>query len=140
MRFSLILSILITLFIWGNSMLPADLSGASSGFIVGLVSDVLNIIKLDVDDDTLSLIIRKLAHFTEFFFLGISLSIYFIKEKIEVYHVISLGFIVAVIDEFIQLFVSGRSGNVIDIGIDLLGILVAFSLITFLKKTTYHQT
>jgi VanZ family protein len=121
-------------------MLPADLSGASSGFIVGLVSDVLNIIKLDVDDDTLSLIIRKLAHFTEFFFLGISLSIYFIKEKIEVYHVISLGFIVAVIDEFIQLFVSGRSGNVIDIGIDLLGILVAFSLITFLKKTTYHQT
>jgi VanZ family protein len=115
-------------------MLPADLSGASSGFIVGLVSDVLNIIRLDVDDDTLSLIIRKLAHFIEFFLLGIALSIYLIKEKIEVYHIISLGFIVAVIDEFIQLFVSGRSGIVFDDGIDLLGVLVSLILMHYIKK------
>jgi VanZ family protein len=139
MRFSLILSILITLFIWGNSLLPGDVSGASSGFIVGLVSDVLSWMKIEVNDDTLGLVIRKLAHFTEFFFLGIALSVYFIKEKIEAYHVISIGFIVALIDEFIQLFVSGRSGNAVDVGIDLLGITCAFLIILIYKKMTHHQ-
>jgi VanZ family protein len=121
-------------------MLPADLSGASSGFVVNIVSDVFNFIRLDVDDDTLSLIIRKLAHFTEFFFLGISLSIYFIKEKIEVYHIISLGFIVAVIDEFIQIFVDGRSGNVFDVGIDLLGIFVSLLFVYSIMKHLNRKT
>jgi VanZ family protein len=115
-------------------MLPGDVSSAQSGFIVSLASDLASWMGLRISDEHLSLLIRKFAHFTEFFFLGISLSIYFIKEKIEIYHIFSLGFIIALIDESIQLFVSGRSGNLVDLGIDMLGILFAFIIIFIYTK------
>jgi len=122
MRFSLILSILITLFIWVNSLLPGSVSSAQSGFIVGLADDLLSLFGIQVSLDTLSLIIRKLAHFFEFFLLGITLSIYLIKEKKTIYHALWIGLIIAIIDETIQLFVDGRASSIIDVGIDFIGV------------------
>lgn len=121
-------------------MWPGEVSRAGSGFIVGIVSDVLSFMKLEVNDDTLSLVVRKLAHLAEFFLLGLALSTYLIQEEIETYHIFSIGFIVAIIDEFIQLFVDGRNGNVIDIGIDMLGMLLAFIFVKFYNKMTHHRT
>jgi len=131
MRFSLILSILITLFIWFNSLLPGSVSSAQSGFIVGLADDLLSLFGIQVTFDTLSLIIRKLAHFFEFFLLGITLSIYLIKEKKTIFHVLWIGLIIAIIDETIQLFVDGRASSIIDVGIDFIGVGFGFIIIKY---------
>ncbi len=138
MRFSLIISILITLFIWMNSLLPADVSSAQSGFIVGIIDDILSFVGISINLNTLSLLIRKAAHFFEFFVLGISLSIYMIKEKKTIYHVIWIGLFIAIIDETIQLFVDGRGSSILDVGIDLLGIMFGLSTIKLYQKATHE--
>lgn len=136
MRFSLIISILITLFIWMNSLLPADVSSAQSGFIVGIIDDILSFVGISINLNTLSLLIRKAAHFFEFFVLGIALSIYMIKEKKKIYHVIWIGLFIAIIDETIQLFVDGRGSSILDVGIDLIGILLSMSI--FVIKNRFN--
>jgi len=137
MRFSLIISILITLFIWMNSLLPADVSSAQCGFIVGIADDLLSCVGIHLDVDTLHIIIRKLAHFFEFFILGISLSIYMIKEEKKIYHVIWIGLMIAIIDETIQLFIDGRGSSILDVGIDLIGIISGLFIIKLFLKATH---
>jgi VanZ family protein len=139
MRFSLIISILITLFIWMNSLLPADVSSAQSGFIVGIVDDILSFVGIHSDVNTLHLIIRKFAHFFEFFVLGISLSVYMIKEEKKIYHVIWIGLVIAIIDETIQLFVDGRTSSLVDVGIDTLGTIFGICLVMFYSKITHQN-
>ena len=139
MRFSLIISILIALFIWTNSLLPADVSSAQSGFIVGIADDILSFVGIHLDINTLHLIIRKFAHFFEFFVLGISLSIYMIKEKKKIYHVIWIGLVIAIIDEIIQLFSDGRASSLFDVGIDTLGIIFGIFLVMFYSKITHQN-
>lgn len=119
-----------------NSLLPADVSSAQSGFIVGIIDDILSFVGIFINLDTLSLLIRKAAHFFEFFVLGISLSIYMIKEKKKIYHVIWIGLFIAIIDETIQLFVDGRGSSILDVGIDLIGILLSMSI--FVIKNRFN--
>lgn len=137
MRFSLIISILITLFIWMNSLLPASVSSAQSGFIVGIADDLLSCVGIYLDVDTLHIIIRKFAHFFEFFILGISLTIYMIKEEKKIYHVIWIGLMIAIIDETIQLFIDGRGSSILDVGIDLIGIISGLFIIKLFLKATH---
>lgn len=124
MRFSLIISILITLFIWMNSLLPASVSSAQSGFIVGIADNLLSCVGIHLDVDTLHIIIRKFAHFFEFFILGISLTIYMIKEEKNIYHVIWIGLFVALIDESIQFFINGRAASIFDVMLDFIGVCI----------------
>ncbi len=81
--------------------------------------------------------IRKLAHATEYCVLGIFLMGCFVDKKhsIVMYGILSLGISVcyAVSDEFHQLFVEGRSGQITDVLIDsvgaLTGILIAIPVV-----------
>ena len=95
-------------------------------------------------------LLRKIAHVMEFSFLTILafLSIRFtnkvseytsyaespvkiIKSDNEMYIAISmwLSFLVAVADEYHQLFVDGRSGSILDVAIDGIGIIVVLIII-----------
>ncbi|MDR4968281.1 MAG: VanZ family protein [Acholeplasmataceae bacterium] len=121
----LLTSILVTVIIWFNSFLPADISGAQSGFIVSNVMSVLNVFGIQVDLSLLSLIIRKLAHFVQFFILGFLWFKTFHAPKrmisISVLLAIVICYMTAIIDESIQIFSYGRVFSVIDILIDQLG-------------------
>ena len=66
--------------------------------------------------------VRKLCHFIEYLILGI-LVLFMIKSYgiNNLYITILICFIYACTDEFHQLFVIGRSGNIKDIIIDTLG-------------------
>ena len=70
-------------------------------------------------------LVRKTAHFTLYFLLGLFLCS-FLKEfdlnnkKIIIYTIIFV-FIYACSDEIHQLFISGRSGEILDVLIDTLG-------------------
>lgn len=77
-------------------------------------------------------LLRKCGHFAEFALLGFLLTGTFWQMKnFLLLKPIACGLFVALCDETIQLFVSGRSGNVRDVWIDLSGVIVG-TLIVYL--------
>lgn len=83
-------------------------------------------------------IIRKLAHYTLYMLGGIliinAINAY-IKEDIKIIMCSSLiGVIYAVSDELHQLFINGRSGKIIDVVIDSIGIFTGIAMYLVVKK------
>lgn len=120
-------------FIWGNSLMTAEISRALSTF----VKDVLAWIFPATDSGDSGEghhLLRKLAHFTEFACLGMLLSwlIRMLRTTKWEYYVLPLltGVLVACVDEIIQIFVPGRGPGILDVGIDTLGVTLGIVLIT----------
>lgn len=118
---------------------------ASQQLSDGLLRDILTFFCLKdwEHTDIWGIAIRKVAHFAEFFALGLSstgmfkeLSIIYGK-KFASWFVYSLVFcfIAACIDEFHQFFVPGRSMQLTDIFIDFIGSLSATLIIILFTKT-----
>ena len=89
------------------------------------------------------LILRKFAHFVEFAILAIILFKAFditTKEKpVKLFMaVLFLSIFYASTDELHQMYVPGRNGNLVDIGIDSLGVLFG-TIIYYFYKTKYKQ-
>jgi len=78
------------------------------------------------------LMVRKLAHFLQFALLGFLLTAtiqcWFGKIKPHVFMILFCGLSIAVTDEFIQLFVDGRSSQVDDIILDFVGFIFGMLL------------
>lgn len=130
------LPILITIIIFSQSLLSGDLSGAQSGRIVIFVSEILQVFGISLPFDTLSVIIRKSAHFFEYFLLGCAwMFVFFNKSyvKIGVKYALIISFLTALIDETIQIFVPGRVGSIIDVMIDMAGAITGILLLLILK-------
>ena len=125
----IVLVLLTTLFIWTNSLLPGSISSSQSGFITNLIYPIFkNIMSID----KLTVIIRKLAHFTEYAILGITLAYFYLsRSKQNKYLLLALlqGVITGVIDESIQLLVPNRAGLITDVLIDTSG--VVFGILVF---------
>lgn len=119
----------MTLIIWINSSLNADISSSQSGFVTSIASYVLGIFNIRISESFLSSWIRTCAHFGEFFILGIFWGNYLLSIKKPVKSLIFAVILTAVLDEGIQIFSEGRAFEIFDIGIDGLGGL--FSLIYF---------
>lgn len=70
-------------------------------------------------------LLRKAGHFSEYFILGILASLTALQTKLRYRKLSALSFcvLVAAIDETIQLFVSGRSGQISDVVLDSVGAL-----------------
>ena len=117
----IILFCLILCFIWGNSMLSREVSGAISHFIADLFGG-----EQGATEEGHHLL-RKLAHFTEFAALGAVfwlLSGEYTKDRAK--RAISAAFVgifVPLCDETIQIF-SGRGPAITDVWIDAAGYLV----------------
>lgn len=81
-----------------------------------------------------SFYIRKLAHITEYLILGF-LMFNLLKQYsvTNIYYAIGLSILYSCIDEFHQLFISGRSGSIRDVLIDSIGILIG----TYLYKLLF---
>lgn len=128
------LFILITAFIWKNSAKDAvESTNQSSGFVSFFMS-----LGICNDKDMATVIVRKLAHFTEFFLQGAFLSVCLFEDfpKLLIYVLFS-GLFTAATDEFIQLFYEGRGSLVSDIFIDFSGTVfcvIVFMLLWFLTK------
>ncbi|MBO7401773.1 MAG: VanZ family protein [Lachnospiraceae bacterium] len=118
--------------IWGHSLMPGEVSGGESSFITSIIIKILPFIKNGEQAETF---IRKTAHFTEFAILAVLIAIAFstiIKPGIKLALNTALsGLFAAFVDETVQLFVEGRSGEVKDMWIDFAGVCVG-TLITLL--------
>ena len=125
------------LFIFGQSILPGAQSSEQSNFIVHMIKPVVNIFIPNISIETLSLLIRKGAHITEFFILSM-LSFQVYKRHFKLKHVLIIvlihGFLIAAIDETIQTFTSNRAGLFTDVLIDMIGVFLSVLLIFLISK------
>lgn len=125
-----ILIILTIAGIWFQSMLSKESSSSESGFVMDLIKPFLEII-VGKGNVTMHLV-RKLAHFTEYFLLGLELTLYMNIRSVSSlsYPVfawilpLGISLTVASLDETIQLF-SGRGPMIQDVILDFCGALTA---------------
>ncbi len=122
----LLITIFWISFIFYMSSQPAVESSSSSSRIVNVI---LSIFKLDESkEEVLTVIVRKGAHFTEYFILGGLVTITcgaFNKKKNNSFILLSC-ILVALSDEFLQSFIIGRSSEVRDVLIDFSGVVTFF--------------
>lgn len=122
-----LLWILYVGFVFHNSMTPAVESSAQSGFVLEQVVRAFQAIgKSDIG--ITEHLIRKTAHFAEYTLMGIllyqCLKQYDLMRLIRWQIHLLLGFLVPLLDETIQLFTLGRSGQISDVWLDCFGVLV----------------
>lgn len=129
-KISLLLVILWMIFIFVMSSFDANSSSNQSNFIVDIITSIINI----KDIELLSLIIRKLAHFIEYFILGILVINFITRYDKKIIIAILLCIIYATSDEIHQIFVPGRSCQIIDIMIDSLGSIMGIYLYKLITK------
>ena len=112
-KISCICFCLCVAFIFYNSSLPAI---ESSEVSEGLTYKIYEFLNLDIEFYYFHIFIRKLAHFIEYFGLGL-FAFYAFDTKLS----FILCILVACFDETLQLFVVGRSGQISDVLLDSLG-------------------
>ncbi len=127
LRLSRWLTVLILCFIWGNSLLPGEISGRFSDWVKGILALLL---PGEIPGVTSGGgLLRKLAHFSEFAALGATLawrSGMLGKEKISA---LILGFGTACVDETIQAFVPDRGPSIRDVAIDTCGVAAGIAVL-----------
>ncbi len=126
----LCLLILVLLLIWGQSCLSADLSRLESKGIFDLIRPLLAFF-LGEDRVTHNLV-RKLAHFTEFFLLGCLISLLLPMDWKR--RLLCCGFclLAAFLDETIQVF-SDRGDQVVDVWLDFAGAAAGILLVSVFR-------
>ena len=119
-----VLLIVMLSFIWGNSLRSGTDSGAMSGSVMAWINTFLHLSESGAD--TLHLVIRKIAHFTEFACLGALLAWLFGMMGEKKGHLFCMpllcGMATACVDETIQVFVPDRGPSLIDVWIDTCGV------------------
>ncbi len=115
-----ILIIVTVLAIWIHSAMPASVSSRESSSVMNFIRPVLELFvgRGNVSEH----LVRKLAHFTEYFVLGVELSF---RKKKKFLNGLIIAFVVAFLDETIQIFSAGRSAQITDVWLDMSGVLTA---------------
>ena len=123
----LLLVILMLAFIWGQSMLPGDISENESSRILELVRPAVLILQrgfarsgFDFDE---MFLVRKLAHFTEYAVLGALMFLLFLRPDGDARYILPMGLclVSAGIDEGIQIFAVNRGPALKDLILDFTG-------------------
>lgn len=123
-----------------SSKEAVESSKDSRSFITSTIVNVYKLFDSDASDEEIDNIVevfdtpvRKLAHFTEYFILGILILLSFKSYGIQnIYLMILFCFLYAVSDEVHQLFVVGRYCSFFDVIVDSLGSSAA--ILIFRKK------
>lgn len=139
-----LLTILLLLFIWGNSLQPASASDALSG---GLFQHLQQFwMQVTGTDFPVSHhMLRKAGHFSEFLLLGFFSTFTGITadshKRRAIFPVLYFGLLSAVLDETLQYFSPGRSPQVTDLLIDHSGFCcgLLLALCVYKKLTAMYQ-
>lgn len=139
----LILTILMTLFIWGQSMVPMEISSSESSAISNVISNTSMTLKKHQNSEkqnnsvkhvlnTLQYIrnhLRKIAHVFEYTILGVLLllliNMYEFPFSKQIYYFCTIVFLIGFLDESIQMIsILNRSAEINDVWLDFLGSLL----------------
>lgn len=130
---------LIVIFSFSNQ--NGDDSGNLSQMVLDFLTKVLNI---NFNNDIGSFIVRKSAHFFEYFVLGslifnVLIKYFKVSTKLIIISLL-MGAFYSLTDETHQMFVAGRAFKVLDIFIDSIGALAgSFILYLFTYKRKYKE-
>ena len=122
-------------------------SGSSQDLSDGLLMKILNFLNLDLEEGTvgfLSVFIRKAAHFTIYAILGALICIlmksgYDMKGKKCFFIPALVSGLYAFTDEFHQLFISGRSGQLTDVLLDFAGAVMGVTVVMLVFTLTKRR-
>jgi len=121
----------VLMFIWGNSLTTGADSGAMSGRLMAWINTFLHVGEAHMQ--ILHLVIRKMAHFTEFACLGLLLAWLFGMMGEKKGHLFCMPLLCAMAaacaDETIQVFVPDRGPSPIDIWVDTCGAAVGIAVL-----------
>ena len=131
-RLCLTLIVLNIAFIWGNSALPGEISGAISNWLAQLLGG-------GMETPGGTGLLRKLAHLSEFACLGFWLAWYAWLCGERGFHLLCMsllgGLLTACVDESIQLLSPDRGPSLVDVWIDtsgaLTGVIALFGVYYF---------
>lgn len=135
LRLCIALLILNLIFIWGNSLLPGEISGALSRWVKELLGIAPG------DPNAGHGLLRKLAHFTEFACLGLCLQWLHGMLRKPMWRSLCWGIGAACVDECIQMFIPDRGPAVKDVLIDTAGVCLGACLlwICIILKLKNHK-
>ena len=133
LRWLILLSVLWIVVIFSFSFQSGDESGKLSGGIVAWVAGLF----FPEDFAHIELVhflVRKAAHFTEYFILGVLLSLTVREAKWKSVLLVPwiMGTCVACCDETIQLFSDGRAGQITDVMLDSSGVVTGCAMLALL--------
>ncbi len=116
--------LIVVSLIFSFSAADGQQSGSLSLAIAEWVSDVLDVIGINVSASVLHLPIRKFAHMSEYALLAITAmwAFYGMNKRYIIAFVVSVLF--AVSDELHQLYVPDRAGTFVDVFIDAAGMCI----------------
>ena len=104
----------------------------------GILDSFKSLFQNFLDYHTLSYIVRKIAHFTEYFILGLLIyhlvKQYRVISKTEIIWMILFCVIYAMSDEFHQVFIGGRSPMIFDVIIYSLGSSLSILLFRLFQR------
>lgn len=124
----IILFILILAFVWGQSLMPKGTSARESSWLTqNIINPVLKFFGLK---SISSALVRKIAHVMEFTALSFVTCNLVDRKPKNIPKVVLIGFIIAFLDETIQVF-SSRGPQIQDVWIDLIGVAIG-TLLGFL--------
>lgn len=122
---------MIFIFIMSNT--NGNDSSSQSNFFANIILQFINI-----DKETLTFLIRKIAHMSEYAILALFTYYALIKiafnKRIIFQITFLISFLYACSDEFHQLFISGRSGQFTDVLIDSTGCLIMLLFLYLWQK------
>ncbi len=130
-----------------HSLMPAEVSSDESGIVLTILRDIFATLHIPTKPLN-SYILRKFAHYLEYVMIGMSMVCYTIAHDVKrplhyLFTALFFGLLTPVIDETIQLYTPGRSGQVSDVCLDFLGILTGFMtvlLIFFVIRQLRQKT
>ena len=144
---SLLLVLAVMVMIYCFSAQTGEESGSLSGRITGWLLRVLipdfETMEPDAQQnlkDIFGLVIRKLAHFSEYALLGFSLYLHITQlqkkwsVRLPLLWAWGIGTLYAASDEFHQSFVGGRGPSVVDVMIDSAGVIAGVLLMVWILR------
>ena len=137
------IAVAINLFILINAFINGEISAKESNSIAHATADVINTVKPEtITQDNFpefAFNLRKaVGHFGLFAFSGgfSTWALYLFVKNTKVGYflyqfliTLVFGFMLAIVSEFVQIFVDGRTGAWTDVGIDFSGYFIGFSLV-----------
>lgn len=131
---ALLIGWLIVIFVFSN-MNGASSSNLSKSIITSMAG---NHVLSKNTFDLIHLLLRKTAHIVEYFVLCLLtynyLRFYINKDHLLYLFTIISSFVCSIIDEMHQLLINGRTGKIVDIFIDGIGIVICLIVIIAYKK------
>lgn len=132
---SILLLIMWLYFIYSMSSSSGSVSTRESSVFVAFIMNLFHI----ENKYLITLLVRKLAHFIEYFILGLfTVNCFNAFNKRKILYISLFCLLVAILDECHQLYVPGRSFGYIDIMIDFIGSYSSIYLLKLLHIIKYE--